>query len=139
MEWHDRVVLSKLRLERAKEFLTDAEDTAKMGKFLNSANRSYYAAYTSIRALIVFEHTERTSHMGNISDFRLHYIKTGIFKREFSDYIREMFTTRNESDYEPDYVPTDEVIFTQLGYAKEMLEEITAYLNSRYDTVDAEM
>jgi uncharacterized protein (UPF0332 family) len=133
MEQLDRVALSKVRLERAQEFLKAAIDNAKLGDYLTSANRSYYAVYLAIRALLTLEYSEMAKHSGNISEFRRLYIKTGIFRTEFSGYISALFQIRNDSDYDPVFTIAEVEVMTQLEHAKEMVSAIADYLTSCYN------
>ena len=133
MEQHEKIELSKARLERAQEFLKASIDNADNGNYLTSVNRSYYAAYFAIRALLILEHIEMVKHSGNISEYRRHYIKAGIFKKEFSGYLSSLFQCRQDSDYDPMFVITKNEVLTQLEHAKEIVSEIAAYLNERYD------
>ena len=45
MELKDKISLSKVRLEYAKEALEDSIETLKRERYRNSANRSYYAVF----------------------------------------------------------------------------------------------
>jgi uncharacterized protein (UPF0332 family) len=72
-------------------------------------------------------------HVGNISEFRRHYIRTGIFKVEFSGYLSSLFQIRQDSDYDPMFIIAKSEVLTQLEYAKEIVNTIAAYLNERYE------
>ena len=134
MEQYDKITLSKLRLARTQEFLGAAIDAADSGQYLTSANRAYYAVYTAVRALLILEHNEMTKHMGNISEFRKHYIKTGIFKKEFSGYVGSLFEIRNYSDYDPMFIISKDKVL--LEYAKEIVSDIKDYLTALYDRLE---
>jgi uncharacterized protein (UPF0332 family) len=132
MTRQERIDLSKIRLEKAEEFLLDAVDSATRGRFLTCANRSYYAVYSSIRALLILEHTEMVKHQGNISKFCRLYIKTGIFKDEFSEFLKSLFRIRLDSDYDPAYIIVKAEVLIQLDHAKEMVGAISSYLEEKY-------
>ena len=133
MERCERIEFSKVRLERAHEFLDAAVINLENAHYLTAANRAYYAAYSAIRALLILEHNEMVKHSGNLSEFRRHYIKTGLFKKEFSEYIRTLFVIRNDSDYDPMYIISKDEIAVQVEHAKDMVNEITSYLASVFD------
>ena len=78
MQYDDKVALSKVRLETAKECLRDSRILLESDSFKSSANRSYYAVFHAMRAVLVFDEFDSKKHSGIISEFRKRYIKTGI-------------------------------------------------------------
>jgi len=134
MEQLEKIDLSKARLERSQEFLKASSDNVNMENYLTSANRSYYAVYLAIRALLILEHSEMAKHSGNISEFRRHYIKTGVFKAEFSGYLSSLFQIRQDSDYDPMFIITKSEVLLQLEHAKEIVLAVTDYLQKYYCT-----
>jgi len=132
MEHYYKVEHSKACLDRAFEFLNEAISTAGSNQFLATSNRSYYAVYTAIRALVILEHTEKSKHRGTIGDFQRFYIKTGIFKKEYSGYVEKLFRTREKCDYDPIYIIIKEDALLQLEHAKEIVADISEYLRPKY-------
>jgi len=132
MEWQDKINISKARLFKAKDFLNEAEFTLNGKKYSAAANRSYYAAYTAIRALLCLEYEEQIKHSGNISLFRRYYIHGKVFPVEFSKYVGALFDVRQRSDYDSLYVISKEEVSTQFENAKEIVEAIEVYLQNKY-------
>ena len=116
------------RLDKAREFLQDAEKCLAMGSFLTSANRSYYSIFHAMRAVLAFERFDSKKHSGVISTFRKNYIKTGIFPSTFSDFIGDAFTVRNDSDYQDSYIVSKEQIAVQLDNAKTFVAAVEEYV-----------
>ncbi|MCL2350554.1 MAG: HEPN domain-containing protein, partial [Defluviitaleaceae bacterium] len=134
MLWNDKVTLSKVRFEAAQNALQAAINNMQLEDYWTSVVRSYYAAYSSIRSLLILEHKEMSKHYGNISEFRRLYIATNIFKMEFSDYMGALFKARNICDYEPEnFESTKDNAEMLFRYAKEILDDIGSYLNQRYE------
>ena len=131
----EKIEYSRVRLEKALDFLKAAKKTFEIGEYSTSANRSYYSVYYAIRAVLAFEYTEQSKHSGNISEFRKHYIRTGVFDIVFSDYIQDLFDTRTQSDYDPVYSTTKDDAEEQLQNACRIVKAITDYLNIRYEPV----
>jgi uncharacterized protein (UPF0332 family) len=77
---HSKSDLSIYRLERARQDLKaakkllDANDTYKA-----SVNRSYYAIFHAIRALLAIDGIDFKKHSAIISYFRKEYVKSGKF------------------------------------------------------------
>ena len=90
--------LSAFRIERAESNLEDAKLLFSSAKYNSSASCAYYAIFNSLRAILATEGVDFKKHSGIISYFQKQYIKTGIFDREISDYVRDAFTVRNDSD-----------------------------------------
>lgn len=74
-----RKALATYRAEKAEELLKDAEDALQRDRFMLSVNRSYYAMFTSARALLAMEEKDSSKHSGIISLFNQWFVKSGIF------------------------------------------------------------
>ena len=97
-------IISQLEMEKAKENLEEARILFEAGKCLGAANRSYYAAFHAMSALLIFDGVSMRKHSGVISKFRELYIKTGIFDVSMSEQISLLFNLRTECDYDSFYV-----------------------------------
>jgi len=104
----ERMILSKLRLEKAKECLADAALLAENGSYKSLANRSYYAVFHAIRAVLALDAFDSKKHSGVIAEFQKLYIKNGVFDKEMSSIIRRLFLARNNSDYDDFFVISKE-------------------------------
>lgn len=95
----NRKILMQYRLDMAKERLESAEILLENNQFKDSIGRSYYAMFSSARALLALEGVDYSKHTGVISHFQKEYIKTGIFDKKYSKYISQAFQIRNNVDY----------------------------------------
>lgn len=132
MQYEDKVALSKVRLETAKDCLKDAQILINSESFKASANRSYYAVFHAMRAVLVFDEFDSKKHSGIISEFRKRYIKTGILSHEISKIIDMQFSARTHSDYDDFYVISKNESVNQLHEAEIMVNEIEKYLTELY-------
>ena len=71
-----RKELSEYRIEKAKSALLSARSLAGQGYWADSANRSYYAIFHALRAVLALDAFDSKKHSGVISYFLEHYIKT---------------------------------------------------------------
>ena len=124
--------LTKYRLERSAEFLDDANALLQIGSFKGSINRSYYAIFTAVRALLAEEEKDFKKHSAVISYFRQHYIKTKIFDIKFSDYVGNAFRERNSSDYSDFYIASRQAAEEQFFHAQEFFNEVRNYLTNKF-------
>lgn len=122
--------LTKYRLSVSDEQLKDSKSLLDNGGFKGSLNRSYYAIFTAIRALLAEKEIDFKKHSAVISYFRQNYIKTEIFDKKLSDYVGDAFEIRNNSDYADFFIASKEEAETQYLHAVEFYEVIKNYLES---------
>ena len=123
--------LSKLRLENACTLLESSQLLVESGDYKSAANRSYYAAFSAMRACLALLGIDHKKHSGVISDFRLHFIKTGKLKTELSDIISELFDVRTQSDYNDFYIISKSEVSKQHANASIFVHEIEAFLSEQ--------
>lgn len=126
----EQIALSKVRIERAKECITEADVLLQAGQFKGVANRSYYAVFHAMRAVLALDNFDSKKHSGVIAEFRRCYIKTGIFPAAFSVIISELFDIRTDSDYDDFYLIDKKDACRQLDNAEEFVSEVESYLIS---------
>ena len=125
--------LTKYRLDRATEFLSASKIMLENNCYKDSINRSYYAIFTTIRALLAENEIDFKKHSAVISYFRQHYIKTKIFDVKFSQYVGDAFEIRNNCDYEDFYIASREDAETQYNNAVEFYDAVKNFLESARD------
>lgn len=123
-----RAELMKYRLEMAKERLDSSKLLLDHGSYKDSIGRSYYAIFTSVRALLARDGVDFSKHAGAISYFQKEYIKTGIFDVKYSKYVSEAFQIRNNTDYADFFIVAKEDAEEQYRRAVEFQELIENYL-----------
>jgi uncharacterized protein (UPF0332 family) len=117
--------LSKYRLDKAYALLTQAELLLNNLQYDGSVNRSYYAIFNTVRALLALVGLDSQSHRGVISFFDRHFVKTGIFEKRYSKIVHAAFDSRQDSDYEDFYHPSHAEAQEQYDNATQFLEEVT--------------
>jgi uncharacterized protein (UPF0332 family) len=127
--------LSNYRLEKAKECLTVADENLQNRHCADSVNRSYYAIFHALRAVLALDKIDYKKHSAIIAKFRELYIKNGIFTADTSRMIGQAFEVRNSSDYDDLYVVSIEEAATQLHNARIVLDSVIAYLNGRHESI----
>lgn len=121
--------LSKARLANAKERLEFAHKILEIGDYKTVANRSYYAVFYAMRAVLALDGFDSKKHSGVISEFRRKYLKTGILPKELSYFIDSLVEVRQGSDYDDFYVLSREETIEQLNNAKYFVNAVSVYLN----------
>jgi uncharacterized protein (UPF0332 family) len=116
--------LAQYRIERARELIEVSEHLLKERYLKDSINRSYYAIFDALRAQLALERFDSKKHAGIIAAFQKSYIKTGIYPKVFSDYIKSAFEIRSKSDYDDMYIATKIEAETQIEHAKTLVAAI---------------
>ena len=128
----DLINLSKARLQHAKDCLNEAKILLSENEYKGTANRSYYAAFHGMRAVLILDEFDSKKHSGIIAKFRELYIKTELFDKEISDIISSLFSVRTASDYDDFYILLKEDAVSQLEKAQRLVLLIESYLQSKY-------
>ena len=126
----NRTILMQHRLDSAKEKLESAKIPLDNGNLKDSIGRSYYAMFTSVRALLARDGVDFSKHAGVIAYFQREYIKTGILDMKYSKYISQAFQIRNNADYADFYIVSKADADEQYERAEEFYQIISNYLAS---------
>ncbi len=129
MQVDEKITLSKARLENAEDCLRDARLLADSDRCKALVNRTYYAVFHAMRAVLVLDEFDSKKHSGIIAEFRRNYIKTGIFDSELSAVISTLFLARSNSDYDDFYVIAKADAVQQLHDAERFVEAVKKYLD----------
>ncbi|HUT51986.1 MAG TPA: HEPN domain-containing protein [bacterium] len=123
--------LIKRRMDQAEEALADAGLLLSNERYRAAINRSYYAMFYAVLALLILSGKGTSKHSGAIAMFDLDFIKDGAFDKKFSRWLHEAFEDRLRSDYKvEEMIPPEEVAET-LRRAKEFVEHCKEYLADR--------
>ena len=88
------------RLEQAEESLRDAGVLlGGQGSPRSIVNRSYYAMFYSVLALLLAEGKSASSHAGVLSLFDREFVHAGVFSRQISRDLHQAFDLRHFADY----------------------------------------
>lgn len=125
-----RVTLSKYRFERAQEELKTAKELKNSGNMNLSANRSYYAIFYGMLAILSIDGFDSKHHSSVISYFSRSYVRSGIFEADTSAMIWSVFHMRHYADYEDFYKVSPEDAQKQIDKAEKFINMIQPYLDS---------
>lgn len=127
------IELAKWRMQKAKDSLRDSQNDINEDAYESSANRSYYAVFHAIRALLAMDEADFKKHSAVINYFRENYIKTSIFDKEYSDIVGRAFYVRCNADYLDFFVISKNEVQQQLTNAEKLVAIIDKYLQIRYE------
>jgi len=94
---NDRIELSKYRLQKAREDFDNAAINLENDFVKGSINRSYYAIFHAIRAILALDLFDSKKHSGIIAFFQKNYVSTGKFEVHYSKIVRNAFSIRTKA------------------------------------------
>lgn len=119
--------LVQYRLEQAEDTLRAA--TLLMEHSLSGVmNRSYYAMFYVVLALLASRQLETSKHSGAISLFDREFVHMGVFPRELSRWLHQAFRQRLAADYAPLNTVTEDEARQVLDEASQFVAQVKAHL-----------
>lgn len=96
--------------DRAKEDIVEAKLLLNNHLYLGAISRAYYAMFHVITAKLLSLDIAPRSHKQLGIEFRKHFIRTGLFPKDYSDLLTKLSIARHCADYEaiPD-MPMEDV------------------------------
>lgn len=113
---NDLKELAKIYVKKAEEKLKSAQILLKENLIDDAISRAYYAAFLSIKALLLLLGSDVKTHTGLITMFNLKVIKEGLLPKDIGKYLHELFDARQASDYAP-------IAFYDLDDAIELMQK----------------
>ena len=86
-------------LAKADRSLHAAREHLTKGDHDFAVSRAYYAVFYCLEATLLTRGLVFSRHGGVIAGFNQHFVKTGIFPRDFSERIARLFRQRQIGDY----------------------------------------
>jgi uncharacterized protein (UPF0332 family) len=130
------MALIRYRLEQADESLQAASILMEKKLLRPSINRSYYAMYYAVLALLAIEKKETSKHSGVISLFDKEFVKKGTFPKELSRWLHAAFDLRQRSDYGADQIVSGSDVQKTLENAKIFVGRVSTILKGQPDLVE---
>lgn len=118
----------KLYVDAAREELRSAKLNLENDFYSACASRTYYAVFYAATALLKTKELSFSKHSAVLSAFRQHFVKTGEFPVEVSDFYKIAFETRQAGDYEKQTRFEPDALRKNLERAREFVEEVETWL-----------
>jgi uncharacterized protein (UPF0332 family) len=128
-----QVILSKVRLQSAREDYLVSAENLQAGHYNAANNRAYYSIFHAIRAVLALESKDFKKHSQAIGYFNKEYIHTGRFEPRLYEIIASASKARNNSDYEDYYVATKEEADENVAGANLIIEAAESYIAKRME------
>ncbi|MBF0310674.1 MAG: HEPN domain-containing protein [Magnetococcales bacterium] len=123
-----RHILIAHRMEQAEESLSDATLLLEGKRYRASVNRSYYAMFYAVLALLIAKGLGTSKHSGAIALFDREYVRNGIFARDLSKWLHTTFLERQKADYDDLSQVDGEQAETAVRHANTFVAQVRSHL-----------
>jgi uncharacterized protein (UPF0332 family) len=121
--------LVRFRLDQADAAVRAARVLLDQHLSRDAVNRSYYAMFYAVLALLVTKQIGTSKHQGAISVFDREFARTGVFNRELSYWLHEAFEMRLDADYAEMVEVPEEDARRILSNAETFIVQVKNYLS----------
>lgn len=121
--------LSNYRIAEAEDSLKVAAHCLKEGLYKDSINRSYYAAFYAVKAILALSTVDFKRHKDVMGYFNKEYVAKEIFQREIGRKLGTLQRVREKSDYDDFYIASREKAEEQFQTAELVIGEVKKYLD----------
>ena len=127
--------MSRLEINRlmamASDNLADAQYLFEDGCYNGAPNRSYYAVFDAVNALLRLHEQYTKTHKGPQSKFNELFIKTEKMPKEANVWLKECAELRQSGSYDFSNDVTEDQAQKSIAHAKEFVLRAEAYLRGQ--------
>ena len=126
-----KIDLCIYRMRSAIETLGVSALCLESQHYKDSINRSYYAAFYAVKAVLALEEIEFKRHKDAVAHFNKTYVATDIFPREIGKKLGRLKQERETSDYDDFYIASSTDAEEQYAAAELIIAEVKKYLDRK--------
>lgn len=126
-----KVDLCIYRMRSAIETLGVSALCLESQHYKDSINRSYYAAFYAVKAVLALEEVDFKRHKDAVAYFNKTYVATDIFTREIGKKLGRLKQERETSDYDDFYIASAADATEQYAAAEFIITEVKKYLDGK--------
>ena len=127
----NKVDLCIYRMRSAIETLGVSALCLESQHYKDSINRSYYAAFYAVKAVLALEEVDFKRHKDAVAYFNKTYVATDIFSREIGKKLGRLKQERETSDYDDFYIASAADATEQYAAAEFIITEVKQYLDGQ--------
>ncbi|MCK4920040.1 MAG: HEPN domain-containing protein [Bacteroidales bacterium] len=124
MTTEDKNEMIAYRIKRAKETLNEIQILIDHSLWTTAINRTYYACYYAVSALLLKNDIKSQTHSGTRQMFGLHFIKENKISKEIGNFFSDIFDMRHSGDYDDFVEFSEEDVLDVFKSAKELISAI---------------
>lgn len=122
--------LSNYQYQSALETLEAAKLCFNNRHYKDAINRSYYAAFYAVKAVLALDEIDFKRHKDAVGYFNQNYVATEIFVKETGKKLGRLQKKREASDYDDFYLASKEEAEEQLLAAEYIIKNVSTYLQN---------
>ena len=126
-----KVDLCIYRMRSAIETLGVSALCLESQHYKDSINRSYYAAFYAVKAVLALEEVDFKRHKDAVAYFNKTYVATDIFPRKKKKKLGRLKQERETSDYDDFYIASAADATEQYAAAEFIITEVKQYLDGQ--------
>ena len=126
-----KVDLCIYRMRSAIETLGVSALCLESQHYKDSINRSYYAAFYAVKAVLALDEVDFKRHKDAVAYFNKTYVATDIFQREIGKKLGRLKQERETSDYDDFYIASSTDAEEQYAAAELIIVEVKKYLDRK--------
>lgn len=131
---HEKEIsLCQYRINSALETLDTAKKCVEINHYKDAVNRSYYASFYAVKAVLAMEGIDFKRHKDVVAYFNKNYVATEVFSKSLGRMLAALQQTREASDYDDFYIASKEEAETQCAGAESIINAVRQYLADKYD------
>lgn len=120
-----RKLLVEQQTEKSRKFLAQAEEMFRLNHWDITANRCYYSCFHAVQGLFISKGIVGHTHAGTISQFNLHFIKTGLIELRHGSFLSRMMQLRQKADYNCSYEISKNDVEDLIKLTSEFVDAVT--------------
>ena len=121
------------RINSALETLDATKVCIESKHYKDAINRSYYASFYAIKAVLAMEGIDFKRHKDVVAYFNKNYVATEVFDKKLGRMLSNLQQTRETSDYDDFFIASKEDAETQCENAESIIEAVKKYLKDKYE------
>ena len=135
MQDKEYALLAKIRLERAKELMEEAENLLESEHYKSANNRAYYSIEKSINALLAKEEIFTKTHKGCLLSFNKVFVREtkGGFTQDDYKQAAKAEEIRSASDYDDFYMANKNETIELVKFCQIFYDKVERYINDSVD------
>lgn len=123
--------LCKYRLCQSEETLLVAKNCLENQHLKDSINRSYYASFHAVRAILALDGIDFKRHKDVVAYFNKTYVAGGKFEREIGRDLSRLQQIREKCDYNDYFVVSLDDAKTQIEASEKISTAVKLYIKAQ--------
>lgn len=126
----EREILIQLHIEKAQNFLNQADEMRGLNHWDMAINRYYYASFHALHALFVAHQLVAHTHDGLITIFGKEFVQSGKVERKYGRYLSRMEQLRKLADYNCTTSVTEDEVAELAQPAHKLIDVVIALIKN---------